>query len=105
MSAITDIRCVLTQKALDAFCAKFHIPWESGWMSFSKHADNAPGCYMKPIDSLKNWNNHFFWVDDFACPTSFSWHTAKHVTRDPDPVASDFNAQDYATLIAHPSPF
>ncbi|GKC49379.1 hypothetical protein Tco_1072124 [Tanacetum coccineum] len=32
-------------------------------------------------------------------------HTAKHVTRDPDPVAANFNAQDYATLVAHPSPF
>nr|GEU78650.1 hypothetical protein [Tanacetum cinerariifolium] len=29
MSAITDIRYVLAQKALDAFCAKFHIPRES----------------------------------------------------------------------------
>ncbi|GJS43728.1 hypothetical protein Tco_0568771 [Tanacetum coccineum] len=25
--------------------------------------------------------------------------------RDPAPVAADFNAQDYATLVAHPSPF
>ncbi|GJX26243.1 hypothetical protein Tco_0232539 [Tanacetum coccineum] len=32
-------------------------------------------------------------------------HTGKHVTRDLDPVAADFNAQDYATLVAHPSPF
>ncbi|GKA40203.1 hypothetical protein Tco_0732796 [Tanacetum coccineum] len=74
-------------------------------MSFSKRSDNAPVCYTKPLDSLKNWSNHFFWVDDFACPTSFSWHTAKHVTRDPDPVAANFNAQDYATLVARPSPF
>ncbi|GJY19743.1 hypothetical protein Tco_0391234 [Tanacetum coccineum] len=74
-------------------------------MSFSKHSDNALVCYTKPLDSLKNWNNHFFCVDDFACPTSFSWHTAKHVTRDPDPVVADFSAQDYATLVAHPSPF
>ncbi|GKD76406.1 hypothetical protein Tco_1339027, partial [Tanacetum coccineum] len=77
----------------------------NGWMSFSKHSDNALVCYTKPLDSLKNWNNHFFCVDDFACPTSFSWHTAKHVTRDPDPVVADFSAQDYATLVAHPSPF
>ncbi|GKB12020.1 hypothetical protein Tco_0845943 [Tanacetum coccineum] len=47
---------------------------KSGWMSFSKHSDNAP-------------------------------HTAKYVTRDPDPVAANFNAQYYATLVAHPSPF
>nr|GEY74438.1 hypothetical protein [Tanacetum cinerariifolium] len=32
-------------------------------------------------------------------------HTAKNVTRDPALLAADFNAQDYATLVAHPSPF
>ncbi|GJV59858.1 hypothetical protein Tco_1465958 [Tanacetum coccineum] len=78
---------------------------KSGWMSFSKHSDNAPVCYMKPIDSLKNWNDYFFWVDEFACPAPFPWHTARYVTRDPAMVAADFNVQDYATLFAHPSPF
>ncbi|GKD81265.1 hypothetical protein Tco_1348104 [Tanacetum coccineum] len=29
MSAFTDIRCVLTQKAFDIFCDKFHIPKEA----------------------------------------------------------------------------
>nr|GEX31984.1 reverse transcriptase domain-containing protein [Tanacetum cinerariifolium] len=45
--------------------------------------------------------------DVIACafPARFPWHTAKNVTRDPAPVAADFNAQDYATLVAHPSPF
>nr|GEY03583.1 putative ribonuclease H-like domain-containing protein [Tanacetum cinerariifolium] len=78
---------------------------KSGWMSFSKRSDNASVCYTKPLDSLKNLNGHFFWVDDFACPASFSWHTAKHVIRDLAPVAADFNEQDYATLVAHPFPF
>nr|GEV01206.1 hypothetical protein [Tanacetum cinerariifolium] len=78
---------------------------KSEWMSFSKRSDNALVCYTKPLDFFKNWNNHLFWVDDFACPASFSWQTAKHVTRDPDPVANDFNAQAYATLVAHPSLF
>ncbi|GJY74334.1 hypothetical protein Tco_0478765 [Tanacetum coccineum] len=40
----------------------------------------------------------------FACPARFPWHTAKNVTRDLAPVADDFNAQDYDTLVAHPSP-
>ncbi|GJY86230.1 hypothetical protein Tco_0500256 [Tanacetum coccineum] len=195
MSAITDIKCVLSEKAFDAFCEKFHIREEvhlvlpnqgdtmherpagkiglytrffdfanfrlplstflvnilryfrinisqlsvieatkvshfeilcrvygitptvglfrcfyvnskkNGWMSSSKHSDKSPICYTKPLDSLKNWNGHFFWVDDFACPALFPWHTAKNVTRDPTPAAADFNAQDYATLVAHPSPF
>ncbi|GKE39709.1 hypothetical protein Tco_1463114 [Tanacetum coccineum] len=47
----------------------------------------------------------FFWVDEFACPVRFPWHTAKNVTRDPAPKATDFSAQDYAILVDHPSPF
>ncbi|GKE22037.1 hypothetical protein Tco_1433549 [Tanacetum coccineum] len=46
-----------------------------GWMSFSKRQGNDAVCYTKPLDSLKGWNDHFFWVDAFACPTSFPWHT------------------------------
>ncbi|GJZ30421.1 hypothetical protein Tco_0575468 [Tanacetum coccineum] len=195
MSAIIEIKCVLSQKAFDAFCEKFHILEEvhhvllgqgdtmherparkiglytrffdfanfrlplstffvdilrhfrinisqlsviggakvshfeilcrvygiiptvglfrcfyvnskkNGYMSFSKRSDNAPVCYTKPLYSFKNWNDHLIWVDDFACPALFPWHTAKHMTRDPALVAADFNAQDYATFVAHPSPF
>ncbi|GJU96095.1 hypothetical protein Tco_1320851 [Tanacetum coccineum] len=43
--------------------------------------------------------------NNFACPVRFPWHTAKTVTKDPAPVANDFNSQDYATLVAHPAPF
>ncbi|GKA63652.1 hypothetical protein Tco_0763258, partial [Tanacetum coccineum] len=78
---------------------------KNGWMSFIKRSDKSLVCYMKPLDSLKNWNDHFFWVDDFVCPVHFPWHTVKNVTRDPAPAAADFNAQDYATLVAHPSSF
>nr|GEU69690.1 hypothetical protein [Tanacetum cinerariifolium] len=35
------------------------------WMSFSKRLrKNTPQCYTKPFDSLKNWNNRFFWVHE-----------------------------------------
>ncbi|GJT37269.1 hypothetical protein Tco_0937134 [Tanacetum coccineum] len=78
---------------------------KNGWIYFSKCSDNAPVCYTKPLDSLKNWNNHFFWVDDFAYPARFLWHSTKNVTRDPALAAADFSAQDYATLVAHPSLF
>ncbi|GKA67686.1 hypothetical protein Tco_0767603 [Tanacetum coccineum] len=74
-------------------------------MSFIKRSEKSPVCYTKPLDSLKNWNDHFFWVDEFACPARFPWHTAKNVTRDPAPKATDFSAQDYAILVDHPSPF
>nr|GEW53075.1 transposase (putative), gypsy type [Tanacetum cinerariifolium] len=71
---------------------------KNGWISFSKCSDNVFVCYMKPLDSLKNWNDYFFWVDSFACPALFPLHTSKNMTRDPAPVAADFNARDYATL-------
>nr|GEV53065.1 hypothetical protein [Tanacetum cinerariifolium] len=28
----------------------------------------APVCYGKPLDSIKNWKDHFFWVDSTAFP-------------------------------------
>ncbi|GJV93268.1 hypothetical protein Tco_1541081 [Tanacetum coccineum] len=76
-----------------------------GWMSFSKRPDSDAVCYTKPLDLLKHWNDHFFWVDSFACPASFPWHTGKNVSRDPFPNSTEFNADHYATLVAHLAPF
>ncbi|GJU63770.1 hypothetical protein Tco_1245605 [Tanacetum coccineum] len=74
-------------------------------MSFSKRPRNDVVCYTKPLDSLKNWNDRFFWVDSFACPASFPWSTSKGVPKDPFPKSSEFNAEHYAILVAHPAPF
>ncbi|GKA84643.1 hypothetical protein Tco_0806238, partial [Tanacetum coccineum] len=76
-----------------------------GWISFCKRTEGSPVCYTKPIDSLKNWNNRFFWVDSFACPALFRWHANKSVPKDPPPKPTDFNVEHYATLFAHPAPF
>nr|GEZ09861.1 desmethylxanthohumol 6'-O-methyltransferase-like [Tanacetum cinerariifolium] len=82
--------------------ANFRLPLST----FLVDVLRVDGCHLVSVPiMLPYWNNHFFWVDDFACPASFPWHTPNHVTRDPNPVAVDFNAQDYATLVAHPSLF
>ncbi|GJY89584.1 hypothetical protein Tco_0504780 [Tanacetum coccineum] len=47
----------------------------------------------------------FFWVDSFACPASFPWHTDKKVSRDPFPKSTEFSADDYAVLVAHSASF
>ncbi|GJS19890.1 hypothetical protein Tco_0448522 [Tanacetum coccineum] len=45
-------------------------------MSFSKRSGkNTSRCYTKPLDSLKNWNNRFFWVDEKVFPTVVVWPT------------------------------
>ncbi|GJV40991.1 hypothetical protein Tco_1419431 [Tanacetum coccineum] len=74
-------------------------------MSFSKRQGSDAVCCTKPLDSLKSWNDHFIWVDAFACPASFPWNTSKSVSMDPFPRSSEFNAEHYATLVAYPTPF
>ncbi|GJV55502.1 hypothetical protein Tco_1456507 [Tanacetum coccineum] len=59
----------------------------NGWLSFSKRGGAAdPCCYSKKFDSLKNWNNHFFWIDASVCPLSTSWFSGTSVVKDPLPV-------------------
>nr|GEU89508.1 hypothetical protein [Tanacetum cinerariifolium] len=74
-------------------------------MSFSKRPGTDVVCYTKPLDSLKGWNDHFFWVHTFACHALFSWLTGKSVSRDAVPKSSEFNAQHYDTLVAYPASF
>nr|GEU82497.1 transposase (putative), gypsy type [Tanacetum cinerariifolium] len=74
-------------------------------MSFNKRPGSDAVCYTKPLDSLKNWNDRFFWVDTFSCPASFPWNTSKGVPKDPFPKSSEFNAEHFATLVALPAPF
>nr|GFB03202.1 hypothetical protein [Tanacetum cinerariifolium] len=55
----------------------FYTPsFNSGWMSFNKRpGKNTLQCYTKPLDSLKNWNNRFFLVDERVFPTIVDWRT------------------------------
>nr|GEV88715.1 transposase (putative), gypsy type [Tanacetum cinerariifolium] len=76
-----------------------------GWMSFSKRQGTDAVCYTKPLDSLKGWNDYFFWIDAFACPALFLWHTGKSVSRDVIPKSSEFIPEHYVTLVAYPAPF
>ncbi|GJR24697.1 hypothetical protein Tco_0973224 [Tanacetum coccineum] len=87
------------------FCCFYVNSKNKGRMSFSKRPDSDAVCYTKPLDSLKHWNDHLFWVDSFACSTSFPWHTDKNVSRDPFPKPTEFNADDYTVFVAHPASF
>ncbi|GJR66811.1 hypothetical protein Tco_0012876 [Tanacetum coccineum] len=64
---------------------------------------NTSQCYMKPLDSLKNWNNRFFWVDEKVFPTIMAWRTA--ATKDDKPHANTYSVVDVATLDTHRTPF
>ncbi|GJU45044.1 hypothetical protein Tco_1202310 [Tanacetum coccineum] len=82
----------------------FYIPsFNSGWMSFSKRpGKNTPQCYTKPLDSLKNWNNRFFWVDEKVFPTVVDWRIS--APKDGMPVEGTYSVEDVALLNTRRTP-
>nr|GEV68044.1 retrovirus-related Pol polyprotein from transposon TNT 1-94 [Tanacetum cinerariifolium] len=75
----------------------------SGWMSFSKRpGKNTPQCYTKPLDSLKNWNNRFFWVDERVFPTVVDWRT--NAPKDGMPAAGTYSVKAVRALDTHRTP-
>ncbi|GJS62272.1 hypothetical protein Tco_0657056 [Tanacetum coccineum] len=82
----------------------FYVPsYNSGWMSFSKRpGKNTPQCYTKPLDSLKNWNNRFFWVDERVFPTVVDWRTS--APKDGMPTANSYSAADVTVLDTRRTP-
>nr|GEY15407.1 hypothetical protein [Tanacetum cinerariifolium] len=74
-----------------------------GWMSFSKiPGRNTPQCYTKPLDSFKNWNNPFFWVDERVFATVVDWRT--NAPKDGMPVEGTYSLEAVRVLDAHRTP-
>nr|GEX87065.1 transposase (putative), gypsy type [Tanacetum cinerariifolium] len=82
----------------------FYTPsFNSGWMSFSKRpGKNTPQCYTKPLDSLKNWNNRFFWVDERVFSTVVDWRT--NASKDGMPTESTYSIEAVRALDTHRTP-
>nr|GEX13875.1 hypothetical protein [Tanacetum cinerariifolium] len=74
-----------------------------GWMSFSKRpGKNTPQCYTKPLDSLENWNNRFFWVDERVFPTVVDWRT--NASKDGMPMNGTYSVEAVRALDTHRTP-
>ncbi|GJT15057.1 hypothetical protein Tco_0873763 [Tanacetum coccineum] len=72
-------------------------------MSFSKRpGKNTPQCYTKPLDSLKNWNNLFFWVDERVFPTVVDWRES--APKDEKPAEGCYSVEDVARLDTRSTP-
>ncbi|GKD48908.1 hypothetical protein Tco_1277884 [Tanacetum coccineum] len=84
----------------------FRIPYKNGWFGFTKRP-NVRACYSKNFDSVKNWNDHFFWVDEFVVPASarFGWFSGTNIVKDRAPAISEYNVEHANTLIAQAFPF
>nr|GFB26529.1 hypothetical protein [Tanacetum cinerariifolium] len=72
-------------------------------MSFSKRlGKNTPQCYTKPLDSLKIWNNRFFWVDEYVFPTAIEWRT--NTSKDGMPASGTYSMDVVRVLDTHRTP-
>nr|GEZ62964.1 transposase (putative), gypsy type [Tanacetum cinerariifolium] len=72
-------------------------------MSFSKKSGkNTPQCYTKPLDSLNNWNNRFFWVDERVFSTVVDWRT--NASKDGMPANGTYSVEAVRALDTHRTP-
>nr|GEV45245.1 hypothetical protein [Tanacetum cinerariifolium] len=92
------------QPSVNCFCAFYTISYTKEWMSFIKRSDVAPVCHSKPLDFVKNWNDHFFWVDSTAFPLFVSLKS-KILSKDPPPKLSQYGTKACDFLRTHTSPF
>nr|GEV25265.1 transposase (putative), gypsy type [Tanacetum cinerariifolium] len=56
----------------------------------------------KPLDSLKNWNNRFFWVDERVFPTIVDWRTS--APKDEMPAENAYSREAVMILNTHRTP-
>ncbi|GJU67626.1 hypothetical protein Tco_1253885, partial [Tanacetum coccineum] len=94
---ITDIKCVLSQRAFGIFCEKFHIPEEVHPVL----PDRDSTMHERPAEKIGLYTR-FFDFANFRLPLSTF---LVDILRDPASKATDFSAQDYSILIDHLSPF
>nr|GEW56676.1 hypothetical protein [Tanacetum cinerariifolium] len=73
------------------------IPWR-----LKRSGKNTPQCYTKPLDSLKNWNNRFFWVDECVFPTAVEWRT--NASKDGMPANGTYSMEAVRVLDTHRTP-
>ncbi|GKD41870.1 hypothetical protein Tco_1266515 [Tanacetum coccineum] len=80
--------------------------YKNSWFGFTKRP-NVCACYSKNLDSMKNWNDYFFWVDEFVVPANarFNWFSGSNVSKDQAPAASEYNMEHASILITYASPF
>ncbi|GJR81383.1 hypothetical protein Tco_0152168 [Tanacetum coccineum] len=68
--------------------ANFHVPLSKFLLCILKYyqinlAQLSVIGAVRNLDSLENWNNHFFWIDAFVCPFSIPWFNGTSVVNDP----------------------
>nr|GEU30034.1 alkylated DNA repair protein AlkB homolog 8 [Tanacetum cinerariifolium] len=78
------------------------LSFRASFSSVVTYASATFPCIGRLVERLKR---PFFWIDVFACPALFPWHTGKSVSMDVIPKSFEFSPEHYATLVAYPALF
>ncbi|GKC06406.1 hypothetical protein Tco_0998016 [Tanacetum coccineum] len=79
--------------------------YSDGLFSFAKRSISAPSCLLKPLDSIKNWADHFFWVDSRVFPIPVSLYMGGALEKDPAPHLTARQEQAFQVLSSNKAPF
>ncbi|GJU61410.1 hypothetical protein Tco_1243245 [Tanacetum coccineum] len=79
--------------------------YSDGLFSFAKRSLSAPSCLSKPPDSIKNWADHFFWVDSKVFPISVPLYMGGALEKDPAPHLTARQEQAVQVLSTNKAPF
>ncbi|GJR13106.1 hypothetical protein Tco_0795758, partial [Tanacetum coccineum] len=61
-------------------------PFGAAHVSHFERSSSAPSCLSKPPNSIKNWTDHFFWVDSRVFPISVPLYMGGLLEKDPPPI-------------------
>ncbi|GJX99861.1 hypothetical protein Tco_0356880 [Tanacetum coccineum] len=73
--------------------------------SFAKRSLSSPSYLSKPPDSIKNWADHFFWVDSKVFPISVPLYMGGVLEKDPAPHLTARQEQAVQVLSSNKAPF
>ncbi|GJT01137.1 hypothetical protein Tco_0822306 [Tanacetum coccineum] len=91
--------------SVSVFRAFYTRMYSDGLFSFAKRSLSAPSCLSKPPDSIKNWADHFFWVDSRVFPISVPLYTGGVLEKDPAPHLTARQEQAVQILSSNKAPF
>ncbi|GJY34754.1 hypothetical protein Tco_0419223 [Tanacetum coccineum] len=91
--------------SVSVFRAFYTRMYSDGLFSFAKRSLSAPSCLSKPPDSIKNWADHFFWVDSRVFPISVPLYTGGVLEKDPAPHLTARQEQAVQILFFIKAPF
>ncbi|GJS30848.1 hypothetical protein Tco_0491468 [Tanacetum coccineum] len=91
--------------SVTVFRAFYTRTYSDGLFSFAKRSPSSPSCFPKPPDSIKNWSDHFFWVDAKVFPIPVSLYVGGTLEKDPAPHLTARQEQTVRLLENNKAPF